>query len=156
MFSEKQTPVSELIRGDPEKPLREPAIALFAIVFNLFAIYQFSEMLQQMLLWMDPGLDPWMVGYYQMMLMMVNTLAGFAIFFSLILLLGAAIMRFLHRRAGAALILVFSIFTLFVSFMGLAFGGFSLILGVFLGMVAGIMGVRAKREVRERDVIEVI
>ncbi|MFX1509178.1 MAG: hypothetical protein ACFFBR_02630 [Promethearchaeota archaeon] len=156
MFSEKQTLVSELIKGDPEKPLREPAIALFAIVFNLFAIYQITEIIRQTLLWMAPGGDPWFLSYQAMMLMMMSTMIGVSIFYSLMLLLGAALMRFINRRAGAALILVFSIFTLFISFIAIAFGGFSLLIGVFLGLAAGVMGIRSKREVRERDVIEVI
>lgn len=155
-FSEKQAPISELVKGDPEKPLREPAIALFAILFNLFAIYQVTEILQQMLIWLNPGVDPWYSLYISMMLMMMNTLIGAAIFYSFMLLLGAAIMRFLNRRAGAAVILVFSIFTLFISFIALTFGGFSLIIGALLGLLAGAMGIRSKREIRERDAIEVI
>ena len=156
VFSEKQTLVSELIKGDPEKPLREPVIALFAIVFNLFAIYQISEIIRQTLLWMVPGGDPWQWSYMSMMMLMMNTMIGIALFYSLMLLIGAAIMRFVSGRAGAALILVFSIFMLLVSFVAIAFGGFGLLLGAFLGLSAGIMGIRSKREVRERDVIEVI
>ncbi|MFX1565024.1 MAG: hypothetical protein ACFFCH_03435 [Promethearchaeota archaeon] len=156
MFSEKQTPVSELVKGDPEKPLREPAIALFAIVFNLFAIYQISEIIRQTLLWMVPGSDPWVLSYQSMMFMMMNTMIGVALFYSLMLLIGALVMRFLSRRAGAALILVFSIFTLFISFIAIAFGGFALIISAFLGLAAGVMGIRSKREIRERDAIEVI
>ncbi|MFX1576537.1 MAG: hypothetical protein ACFFCF_05145 [Promethearchaeota archaeon] len=156
MFSEKQAPISELVKGDPEKPLREPAIALFAIMFNLFAIYQVTEILRQMLLWFDPGGDPWYLSYLSMIMMMMNTLIGAAIFYSLMLLLGAAIMRFLNRRAGAAVILVFSIFTLLISFIALSFGGFSLIIGSLLGILAGALGIRSKREIHERDAIEVI
>ena len=156
MFSEKQTPISELIKGNPEKPLREPVIALFAIVFNLFATYQFSEIINQTFLLLIDTVDPWQRSYMMLMAMVMNTMIGVTLFYSLILLIGAAIMRFLSQRAGAALILVFSIFMLLVSFYAISLGGFGLILGAFLGLTAGIMGIQKKREVRERDAIEVI
>jgi hypothetical protein len=156
VFSEKQTPISELIKGDPEKPLREPVIALFAIVFNIFAMYQFSEIINQTFLLLVDTVDPWQRSYMMVMAMMMNTMIGAALIYSLILLIGAAIMRFVNQRVGAALILVFSVFMLLMSFFAIAFGGFGLILGAFLGLIAGIMGIQRKREVRERDVIEVI
>jgi hypothetical protein len=156
VFSEKQTPVSELIKGDPEKPLREPAIALFAIVFNLFAMYQLSEIINQTFLLIVDSVDPWHRSYMMLMTLMMNTMIGIALFYSLFLLIGAAIMRFVSRRAGAALILVFSVFMILVSFVAISYGGFGLILGAFLGLTAGILGIQSKREVRERDVIEVI
>jgi hypothetical protein len=153
MFSEKKTPVSELIVGDPEKPIRELVIALFAILFNLFSIYQLSETVRLWTIWM--GVDPWSFAF-SFPLMLINTLVGVALFHSVILLIGAGISRLINRRAGAILILIFSIFVLFFSFAGLGFGAFSLLIGAILGMVAGIMGVRQKHEVAERDIIEVI
>ncbi|MFW9831488.1 MAG: hypothetical protein ACFFD8_06910 [Candidatus Thorarchaeota archaeon] len=155
MFSESKTPISELIKGNPDKPLREPALALFAIVFNLFTIYQINEMLRQMNLWYNPS-DPWGWMYISIMNMMAFTITGMALFYSVMLLLGAFLMRFIHRRVGAILVLVFSVLVLLISFMALAFGGFGLLIGTILGMAAGIMGVRGGKEITPRDVVEII
>jgi ABC-type uncharacterized transport system permease subunit len=154
MFSESKVPVSELIQGDPDKPVREPVLALFAIVFNLFSIYQINEMLRQMMLWYNPS-DPFMWSYYSILSLTFATLNGFTIFYSIMLLIGAAVMRFIHRRAGAVIVLVFSIFVLFVSFVAIAFA-FSLFIGTIIGMAAGIIGIRSRREERELETVEII
>ena len=106
------------------------------------------------MLWYNPS-DPFLWSYYAMQSLMFATLNGFTIFYSIMLLIGAAVMRFFHRRAGAVLVLVFSIFTLFISFIAIFFA-FGLFIGTIIGMAAGIIGIRSRREERELESIEII
>jgi len=162
VFSEKTTPVSELVKGNPDRPIREPALVLLTCLFNVFQIYQLVEMSVQ-----GPtfGFDPYM-GMF--LLMMVGMLSGLIIWyaaFSVILLIGAGIIYFINRRAGGALILVISIVGFLVGFVGMAisilfaFNTLFLVttfLTPFLGLLAGIWGVRAEKSPTTADMQEII
>ncbi|MDO8124565.1 MAG: hypothetical protein Q6364_09330, partial [Candidatus Hermodarchaeota archaeon] len=76
MFSEKTTPVSELVKGNPDRPIREPALVLLICLFNVFQIYQLVEMSIQ-----GPafGFDPYL-GMF--MMMMVGMLSGLIIWYA--------------------------------------------------------------------------
>lgn len=155
MFSETRASVSELIKGDPDKPLREPVMALFAVVFNLFAVYQANETVRQYLLWMNPH-DPIFAFLFLIVVGLVGFIIGFAVFYSVMLLIGAVIIRYVHRRGGAVLILVFSIIALLVGLSSMGFTSFGLLIASIIGFLAGIFGIRTKREVSSRDVLEII
>jgi len=162
VFSEKTTPVSELVKGNPDRPMREPALVLLTCLFNVFQIYQLVEISIQ-----GPAFafDPYF-GMLQMM--MVGMLSGLIIWyavFSIILLIGAGIIYFINRRAGGALILVISIVGLLIGFVGMTISfmfSFSILLLVttfltpFLGLLAGIWGVRAEKPPTRADMEEII
>ncbi len=162
MFSEKTTPVSELVKGNPDRPIREPALVLLICLFNVFQIYQLVEMSIQ-----GPafGFDPYL-GMF--MMMMVGMLSGLIIWyavFSVLLLIGAGVTYFINRRAGGALILVISIVGFLVGFVGFAISvmfAFSIFFVVttfltpFLGLLAGIWGVRAEKPPTRADMQEII
>ena len=161
MFSERSEPISELIKGNPEKPMREPALALLACCFNLYQILELSRIIAQLMnvTYIDPWFGMW---YQQMMVGMATGLMWWNIAFSLILLTGAAIVYFLHRRAGGALILVIAIIALLVSFVSVAmlFGNILGVMTAFLSaifaMAAGISGVRGEGESAPTPVQEII
>jgi hypothetical protein len=161
VFSEKRTPISELVKGTPDRPLREPALVLLACLFNVFQIYQLSVSLTQ-----TPIVDPWMVDYWLIMVMgTVTALIGWYVAFSIILLIGAGVVYFLNRRAGGAVILVISIIGLLVGFVSISMGfmlgmnamriitGF---LSPIFGLIAGINGVRAEKPPMTHDAQEII
>ncbi len=162
MFSERSEPISELIKGNPEKPLREPALALLACLFNLYQVLELSRTLSQTA--QVTYLDPWFGGfwYQQMMVGMLSGLIWWNIAFSLILLIGAAIVYFVHRRVGGVLILVISVIALFVSFFAMSMffanflGAITALLSAVFGMVAGISGTRGERTSTSTQVQEII
>jgi hypothetical protein len=161
MFSERSEPISELIKGNPEKPLREPALALLACCFNLYQIFELNRILAQLMNVVN--LDPWLgVWYQQMMVGMATGLLWWNIAFSVILLIGAAIVYFLHRRVGGALILAIAIIALLVSFVSISvlFGNILSVMTAFLSaifsMAAGISGVRGERASTPTPVQEII
>ena len=151
LFSEKTTPISELVKGNPDRPLREPALVLVACLFNLFQIYQLMTILPQLTAPIDPY-DPF--GFLSLMMMqLISGLVGWYVIFSIILLIGAALVYFINRRIGSALILVISIIGILASFMGVTLAFVytrsltTLILGFLapvFGLIAGIWGIRSK------------
>lgn len=161
MFSERSEPISELIKGNPEKPLREPALALLACLFNLYQILELSLALSQttQITYIDPLYGFW---YQQMMVGMLTGLIWWNIAFSLVLLIGAAVVYFAHRRVGGALILVISNVALLVSFFALAmfFGNFLVAITAFLsavfGLASGISGVRGEKTSTSTSAQEII
>ncbi len=163
LFSEKITPVSELVEGDPDRPLREPALVLLACLFNVFQIYQLLQILSQSSVPVNP-FDPFSF-FNIIMQQLVSGLVGWYIAFCIILLIGAALVYFINRRIGSALILVISIIGLLVSFVGMGFtfiytfSFISLITGLMapiLGLIAGIYGVRSKEPGTPAEPKEVI
>ena len=162
MFSEKTTPVSELVKGNPDRPTREPALVSLACIFNVFQIYQLVEMSIQ-----GPayGFDPYMGMFLMMMVGMLSGLIIWYAVFSVILLIGAGIIYFINRRAGGALVLVISIVGFLVGFVGMAISvmfAFRILFVVttfltpFLGLLAGIWGVRAEKPPMSADMQEII
>jgi hypothetical protein len=151
LFSEKTTPISELVKGNPDRPLREPAMVLLACLFNIFQIYSLITILPQVSVPIDP-FDPFsFMNHY--MLQMISGLVGWYIAFSVILLIGAGVVYFLNRRIGGAVILVISLIGLLTSFMAISItfvftrNFATLLLGFLapiLGIIAGIWGIRAK------------
>jgi hypothetical protein len=162
MFSERSEPISELVKGQPDKPIREPALALFACLLNLYQIYQLST--QFSLLSSQLPTDPYMGWYYPYLLGLSLGLIGFAIGFTVILLVGAATIYFFRRRVGAAILLVSSIIGLLVSFAGtsmviISFNIFGLLvnfLSPILGLLAGIFGIRGEKTVSREAMQEII
>jgi hypothetical protein len=163
VFSEKTTPISELVKGNPDRPMREPALVLLACLFNIFQVYQLFLVLSQLSIPYDPY-NPysWMS---MIMLQLISGLVGWYIAFSIILLIGAAIVYFINRRIGSALILVISIIGLLVSFVSVGFtfiytvSFIALITGLLapvLGLLAGIYGVRSKESSGPSESQEVI
>ena len=162
MFSEKTTPVSELVKGNPDRPIREPTLVLLTCLFNVFQIYQLVELsLQGSTFTFDPYF-----GIYQMMLasMLPGLIIWYAVY-SIILLIGAGIIYFINRRAGGALILVISIIGFLIGFVGLTISfmfSFNLLYVVttfltpFLGLLAGFWGVRAEKPPTRTDMQEII
>ncbi|MDO8122751.1 MAG: hypothetical protein Q6364_00005, partial [Candidatus Hermodarchaeota archaeon] len=82
-----------------------------------------------------------------------------------LLLIGAGVTYFINRRAGGALILVISIVGFLVGFVGFAISvmfAFSIFFVVttfltpFLGLLAGIWGVRAEKPPTRADMQEII
>ncbi len=154
-------PISELVEGSPDRPLREPALVSIACLFNGFQIYQMTQILPQLASW-----DPWGFGFYgAMMAGIVAGLIWWYIAFCIILLVGAGLVYFVNRRAGGALILVISIIGFLVGFVGLTvtfigtFSLFSLIIGFLspvFGLLAGISGVRGEKARTPEDVHEII
>lgn len=151
MFSEKKTPISELIKGVPERPMREPAIVALACLFNLYQIYRIFEVLPQAAAYTSP--DPFLGGYYTMIASMLGTLIGWYVAYSVILLIGAAIVYFANRRAGSALILVISIIGLLMGFVGIGMmflfsltivDALTALFAPIIGLISGISGVRSK------------
>lgn len=162
MFSEKTTPVSELVKGNPDRPIREPVLVLLACLFNVFQIYQLVEMsIRGPAFGFDPYLGPFMM-------MMVGMLSGLIIWyaiFSFILLIGAGIIYFINRRVGGAIILVVSIVGFIVGFVGMVISvmfTFSIFFVVTtfltpcLGLLSGILGVRAEKPLTRADMQEII
>jgi hypothetical protein len=162
MFSERLEPISELVKGEPEKPLREPALALFACLLNLYQIYQLSRQLS--LLSSQVPSDPYMGWYYSYVLALSLGLIGFMIGFTVILLIGAATIYFFRRRVGAAILLVSSIIGLLVSFVGISMVMVSFsILGLLVnflspifGLLAGIFGIRGEKPATREALQEII
>lgn len=160
MFSEKTTQVSELVKGNPDRPMREPALVILACVFNVFQIYQLIEIISQ-----APVYDP-MFGYFQMMMAsVVSVLVIWYVVFSAILLIGAGIIYFINRRAGGALILVISIVGFLIGFVGMAisimftysmFFVVTTFLAPLFGLLAGIWGVRSEKPPTTADMQEII
>ena len=162
MFSERLEPISELVKGEPEKPLREPALALFACLLNLYQIYQLSRQLSQ-LSSQVPG-DPWMGLYYSIQLSLVAGMIGFIIGFTVILVIGAVTTYFFRRRVGAAILLVSSIVGLVMSFVGLStvmmsfniLGAIINFLSPVFGLLAGIYGIRSEKAPGREAVQEIV
>lgn len=153
VFSEKTTPISELVEGNPDRPQREPALALVVCLFNVYQIYHLLIALP-MLAAMDP-MDPMFFWYSSMMLGVVTGLIGWYVAFCVILVIGAALIYFINRRVGGALILAISIIGILVSFVGVSFSyilttnALSLIVGFLapiIALIAGILGVRSERQ----------
>ncbi len=151
LFSEKTTPISELVKGNPERPLREPALVLVACLFNLFQIYQLLIILPQVTTAINP-LDPYSL-ISMLIGQMISSLVGWYVAFSIILLIGAAVVYFINRRIGGAVILVISIIGLLSSFVGTTLtyvytrSLVTLIIGFLapiFGIIAGIWGIRTK------------
>lgn len=143
MFSEKTAPISELVKGNPERPIREPALVLVACLFNLFQIYQLSTILPQFMGIIDPG-DPFSL-ISLIMIQLIPGLIGWYAIYSVILLIGAALVYFVNRRLGSALILVISIIGVLTSFVGvtLTFAFTRSLITLFLGFLAPAFGVIA-------------
>lgn len=157
MQSESSLPISELIKGDPEKPTREPALALFACIFNLYMVYELLQqvdILSRLVGTIDPNL-PMGIDLSEMLLGIFSGIIIFSLVFSIILVVGAGLMYSVNRRLGAALVLAFSVVALLISFISLL-GGIGLIMGSMLGLFAGILGVRSKREANAETVHEII
>lgn len=162
MFSERLEPISELIKGEPEKPLREPALALFASLLNLYQILQLSRQLS--LLSSQPPSDPFMGGYYSYLLGLNVGLIGFLIGFTVVLLVGAATTYFFRRRVGAVILLVSSIIGLLMGFMGMSmvimnFNILGLIVNFLspsLGLLAGVFGLRGGKPATRETMQEII
>ena len=162
MFSEKTTPVSELVKGNPDRPIREPALVLLTCLFNVFQIYQLVQINTQG----SPfGFDPYFGMLLMMMAGMLFVLIIWYAVFSFILLIGAGIIYFLNRRAGGALILVISIVGFLVGFVGMAITvmfTFDILFVVItflnpaLGLLAGIWGIRAEKPPMRADMQEII
>lgn len=160
MFSEKTTPVSELVKGNPDRPLREPAMTILACLFNFFQVYQLMEIISQ-----APTYDP-SFGWYQIMLVStISVLVIWYVIFSVILLIGAGIIYFINRRAGGALILVISIIGFIIGFVGMgismmfAYSLFFVVttfLAPFFGLLAGIWGIRSEKPPTTTDMQEII
>ncbi len=163
VFSEKTTPVSQLIEGNPDRPLREPALVLLACLFNVFQIYQLFLILTQLGGTVDP-LDPF--SYFNILLLqLIPGLIGWYVAFCIILLIGATLVYFINRRVGSALILVISIIGLLIGFVGALFtfiftnSFIALITGLMapiVGMLAGIYGIRSKDSRAPAEVQEII
>lgn len=162
VFSEKTMPISELVEGSPDRPLREPALVSIACLFNGFQIYQMTQILPQLATW-----DPWGFGFFysSMMAGIVVGLIWWYVAFCIILLIGAGLVYFINRRAGGALILVISIIGLLVGFVGstytfiFTFSLLSLFIGLLspvFGLLAGISGVRGEKARTLEDVHEII
>jgi hypothetical protein len=161
LFSEKATPISQLVKGSPDRPLREPVMILLACLFNIFQIYQLVVLRSSITSPYDP-----FFGWFQMMIAStVPVLIGWYIIFSGILLIGAGVIYFLNRRAGGAIVLVISIVGLLMGFVGMSismmisynslFVIVSFLAPVF-GLVAGIWGVRAEKPPITEDMQEII
>jgi hypothetical protein len=151
LFSEKTTPISELVKGNPDRPLREPALALFACLFNVFQIYQLLTILPQVSVPADP-FDPFSFMSY-LMAQIISGLVGWYAAFSIILLIGAAIVYYINRRVGGAIILVISIIGILSSFLGVTLtfaytrSLVTLVIGFLapvFGLIAGIWAIRSK------------
>ena len=128
MFSKKIAPVSELIKGDPDRPLREPVLAIIACLFNLYLIYDLSQGLAQSSS-IFPA-DP-LFGFLDLIIAgIVTGLIGWYVAFSILLIIGAVVIYVINRRIGGAFLLVIAIIGFLVAFVGMGFsfiGGFSII-----------------------------
>jgi hypothetical protein len=161
VFSERVEPISELVKGKPGKPLREPALALFACLLNGYQVYQLSGQLAQL---SSQVADPFLGFYYSYLLGLIVGLIGFAIAFSIILAIGAATIYFLNRRAGGGVVLGVSITGLLVSFVGLSMVSLSFnILGLIVsflspifGILAGYWGVKGEKVITREAAEEII
>ena len=160
MFSEKTTPVSELVKGNPDRPTREPALVLLACLFNVFQVYQLMEIISQPQIY-----DPYSEWYLLMMVSTISVLVIWYVIFSVILLIGAGVVYFINRRAGGALILVISIIGFIIGFIGMsismmfAYSIFFVVttfLAPFSGLLAGIWGVRSEKPPTRADMQEII
>jgi len=163
MFSEKKTPISELVEGVPERPMREPALVALACLFNLYQIYRIFEVLPQAAAYFSP--DPFMGGYFTMVANMLGSLLGWYMVYSVILIIGGAIVYFANRRAGSALILVISIIGLLMSFVGIGMmfifsltivDAITALLAPILGLLTGVYGIRSPQTTGESTSHEVI
>ncbi len=160
MFSEKTAAVSELVKGNPDRPMREPALVILICLFNAFQIYQLVEISSQ-----GPIYDPFFGIFQMMMASMLSVLIIWYAVFSLILLIGAGIIYFINRRAGGALVLVISIVGLLIGFVGMSFSlifAYNILfvvtsfLSPCLGLLAGIWGIRAEKPPTTTDMQEII
>lgn len=161
LFSEKATPISQLVKGSPDRPLREPVTILLACIFNIFQIYQLVELRSRITSPYDPFFD-W---FQTIIASTVPVLIGWYIIFSGILVIGASVIYWLNRRAGGAIVLVISIIGLLMGFVGMSitmmisystlFVTISFLAPVF-GLVAGIWGVRAEKPLTTEDMQEII
>jgi hypothetical protein len=162
VFSERVELISELVKGKPQKPLREPALALFACLLNGYQVYQLSGQLAQLSSQVEA--DPFMGFLYSYLLGIVVGLIGFAIAFSIILAIGAATIYFLNRRAGGGVVLVISIIGLLVGFVGISMVSLSFnILGLIVsflspifGILAGYWGVKGEKVITREAAEEII
>ncbi|MFX0168253.1 MAG: hypothetical protein ACFE89_02750 [Candidatus Hodarchaeota archaeon] len=160
MFSEKTAPISELIKGTPDRSLREPALVILACLFNGFQIYRIFQILPQL-----SGYSPFGEFFYAMIAGMLGSLLLWYVIYSVILLIGGAIVYLVNQRIGSAVILVISIIGLLMSFMGMSviiiftFNTMDAIIGLLapiIGVITGIYGVRSQRSRSEAAVHEVI
>ncbi|MDO8056106.1 MAG: hypothetical protein Q6361_04530 [Candidatus Hermodarchaeota archaeon] len=163
MFSEKKTPISELIQGVPERPMREPAIVALACLFNLYQIYRIFEVLPQAAAYSSP--DPFLGGYFAMIASMLGTLLGWYLVYSVILCIGAAVVYFANRRAGSALIFAISIIGFIMGFVGIGMliifsltivDAITALFAPIIGVISGIYGIRSQRTTGDSTVHEVI
>jgi hypothetical protein len=98
VFSERTEPISELVKGKPGKPLREPVLVLFAGLLNLYQVYALSGNLAY--LSSHPPLEPEKDWFHALQLAGVLGLMGFTVAFTVMLVVGAAAIYFLNRRVG--------------------------------------------------------
>jgi hypothetical protein len=165
VFSERPEPISELVKGNPEKPLREPALALFACLLNLYQLFQLVKQLAELPASTAP-LDPYsgMNWYYAYLSGILQGLFGFTVAFTGFLAGGVLVLYFFNRRVGGGMILVISVLALFVGFMGMStvaigFNFFSLIiyfLSPVFGILAGFYGIRGEKPASREAVQEII
>ncbi|MFX1300146.1 MAG: hypothetical protein ACFFAL_07325 [Promethearchaeota archaeon] len=160
MFSEKTTPISELVKGNPDRPTREPALVILTCLFNVFQVYQLVQIINQ-----APTYDPYFSWYLMMLVSTISVLVIWYVIFSVILLIGAGIIYFINRRAGGALILVMSIIGFIIGFVGMgislmfAYSIFFVVttfLAPFFSLLAGIWGVRSEKPPTTADMQEII
>jgi hypothetical protein len=152
VFSERTEPISELVKGKPGKPLREPVLVLFAGLLNLYQVYALSGNLAY--LSSHPPLEPEKDWFHALQLAGVLGLMGFTVAFTVMLVVGAAAIYFLNRRVGGAFLVVVSIVGLMVSVVGIWSIMLNLddVLAVFVsflspvcGLLAGYYGIRGEK-----------
>lgn len=165
MFSERSEPISELVKGNPEKPLREPALAMFACLLNLYQLFQLFKQLSELPASAGP-LDPYsgLNWYYAYLTGIIQGLFAFTVAFTGFLVGGVLVLYFVNRRVGGAIVLVISVLALIVGFMGIStvaigFNFFSLIiyfLSPVFGILAGVYGIRGEKPASREAVQEII
>lgn len=163
MFSERVEPISELVKGRAGKPMREPVLALFAGLLNLYQLYALAGNFAY--LSSHPPLEPEKNWLHAIQLAGVMGLIGFTIAFTVMLVVGAAAVYFLNRRAGGAFLLVISVAALLVSVAEIWSIMINLddVLAVFLtflspvcGLLAGYYSIRGQKVIARGTEQEIV
>ena len=134
--------ISEMIKGDPQRPLREIIIALIASLIVLASsFWNYSLTLELMVLAPDqfaPGfLEIYNINFY------LGLLAGG-------LILAGGFLTYLKRRRGGGTIIIGSSIFAFIS------PGAGFIIGPILGIVAGLLAFSEPKPPEPGTVTEVI
>lgn len=144
MKGEELPLISEMIKGRPERSMREPVLALFSGLINLaYSWWQYQSIIVTL---GYLGTDYGFIGGIILEMMWAMFIIG--VFSSLMIMFGGFIMFVFKRKVGGIIALIFSALTIF---LGLGF-----LVGPLLGILGGALALQEKKPPEPGDSSEII